>query len=99
MQAKKVVTGDYTDPETGLRFVEDVRGNLHCVMSMTSSEPVDMNIVEEIHKRNKRLERILESLRKENNWLWERISVTIRDKKTPQRSIERLEKAIKERKR
>jgi hypothetical protein len=47
----------------------------------------------------KRLRRIMEALRSENNWLWEQVSKTIRDKKTPQKSIERLEKAIKERQR
>lgn len=29
-----MVEKDYTDPETGLRFVEDIRGNLHLVHTM-----------------------------------------------------------------
>lgn len=43
MESKKLVTGDYIDTDTGLRFVEDIRGNLHCCsmfdMSNTSPTP------------------------------------------------------------
>lgn len=44
MEQKKMVERDYTDPETGLRFVEDIRGNLHCIMGMGSSGVGDINI-------------------------------------------------------
>jgi len=39
---KKVVENDYIDTNTGLRFVEDVRGNFHCVPHM------DMNPIGDI---------------------------------------------------
>ena len=41
---KKIITGDYIDPETGLRFVEDIRGNLHCVMVAGNGGMGDINI-------------------------------------------------------
>lgn len=34
MEHKKMVEKDYTDPETGLRFIEDIRGNIHLVHMM-----------------------------------------------------------------
>lgn len=45
MESKKMVTGDFIDPETKLRFVEDIRGNLHCVMTMENTNTSgDINI-------------------------------------------------------
>lgn len=35
---KQIVTGDYIDPTTGLRFVEDIRGNLHCCTMMMNND-------------------------------------------------------------
>lgn len=38
MQNKKIVVGDYTDEQTGIRFVEDIRGNFHCIPSSGGSD-------------------------------------------------------------
>ncbi len=37
MEDKQIISGDYRDTKTGIRFVEDIRGNFHCVMNMESS--------------------------------------------------------------
>lgn len=42
---KKIITGDYIDEETGLRFIEDSRGNLHCIMSYGDSNTLGDIIV------------------------------------------------------
>lgn len=38
MEEKKIVERDYLDPATGLRFVEDIRGNLHCCSVITMND-------------------------------------------------------------
>ena len=105
---KKVVVGIYTDPETGIRFVEDDRGNYHMVVNVSSNDanhPVEGTVVildpnEQIEKQNKRYVRILEKLRAENNWLWSVLHKTIQEGlKTPRQAIRNLEKSIKERER
>lgn len=41
MEHRKIIEKDYIDIETGMRFVEDIRGVLHCcsVMPMTDTTP------------------------------------------------------------
>lgn len=112
MTDKDIISNDYRDKKTGLRFVEDDRGNYHMVPDNTTivnpptSEPQEVIVKVEIPpqdedsiKKAKRYYRIMERMRAENVWLWEWVSKTIRDKKTPQRAIERLEKAVKDRQR
>jgi hypothetical protein len=38
------VSGDYIDPETGIRFVEDTRGNYHCIHPMAGGTMGDITI-------------------------------------------------------
>ncbi len=101
---KKIIVNDYTDPDTGLRFVEDDRGNYHCVASFTQGDSKqEITIIlennEELLKENKRLRRILEKLRMDNNWLWEALHTAIRERKktTAKKAIDNLEKSIRER--
>jgi hypothetical protein len=110
MVQKKMVVGDYTDPNTGIRFVEDDRGNYHVIpkdisVDTPQNNPEVITVIvdnnETIEKENKRLKRILESLRSENVWLWEIIELARidRKKKNASYAMERLDKAIKERQR
>jgi hypothetical protein len=34
MESKKIITGDYEDTTTGIRFLEDTEGRLHCMSCM-----------------------------------------------------------------
>lgn len=100
---RKVVIGDYTDDSTGIRFLEDDRGNYHVMQKDTENR--DVNVVVDLRNsfemENKRLKKILESLRRENVWLWEQIEIARQtaQKKTPKKAIDDLVKAIKERQR
>jgi hypothetical protein len=38
-EPKLIVTGDFIDTNTGIRFVEDIRGNYHCIMQMEVMSP------------------------------------------------------------
>lgn len=101
MEDKKLTTGDFNDIDTHLRFVEDVRGTLHVICPMTQmQQPNNTTIViqnnEMLDNENKRLKRILEKLRTENNFLWKTIYTAIRKKKTPQKALDELERTIKE---
>lgn len=98
---KKVVAGDYTDPETGLRFVEDVLGNLHCLHTVVEGHneiTVVVDMQNSYENESKRYKRILEKLRMENNWLWYVLEKAISEgKKNPKQALANLEKAVKER--
>lgn len=123
---KKIITGDYTDSETGLRFVEDIRGNLHCVMYMggggtgdiTINIPeikipdivipeipaaqVNVNVTPPVDDPEKqRLLRVTESLRSENNWLWNVMMTAIIDRKKngAPKAMDDMEQKIKDRQR
>lgn len=96
---------DYTDSSTGIRFVEDDRGNYHLVPPDITVNPypqsqnisISLESNESTANMNKRLRRILEKLRMENNWLWEILETAIRDgKKNPKQALANLEKSIKE---
>lgn len=103
MTEKKIIEGDYTDATTGLRFVEDTRGNYHLVYGNESEQNITVVLDgnETTEKQNKRLKRILESLRRENVWLWEIVEVARRtfEKKGAKKAMEDLIKTIKERQR
>lgn len=93
---KKLVTKDFKDITTGLRFVEDDRGNRYLVPSQDIIMSIDNN--EQLENENKRLKRILEKLRSENNWLWERIHIALKERKkySNKKAMDNLEKAVKE---
>ena len=101
MKERKIVVGDYIDPETKMRFVEDDRGNRYYVPAYSQSGQ-DITIVldssEAKDNEIKRLRRILEKLRVENNWLWSVIEkAKLNRKRSPKYSMDELEKAVKER--
>lgn len=92
MKERKVIIGDYIDPDTGIRVVEDDRGNYHCMMiAMPPSNDSE----------KQRLIRIMEALRAENNWLWGVLMAAIidRKKKGAPTAMDELEQKIKERQR
>jgi hypothetical protein len=103
--SKKVIVGIYTDPDTGIRFIEDDRGNYHLIPSSTTEDrEIRVTVVhpdvDDIKRERDRYKRILEKLRAENNWLWSVVNKAVLDGRTGyRRAIERLEKAIKERER
>jgi hypothetical protein len=53
-EQKLIVTGDFIDTNTGIRFVEDTRGNYHCIMQMNTpnieiyeeESPVEIPLIE-----------------------------------------------------
>lgn len=96
--SKKIIVGVYKDEETGITFVEDDRGNYHCVymspgQQTTEIQPIDISYL-------KRLERVMHALRRENNWLWESIEVALSErKKSCSTAMNNLERKIKERRR
>lgn len=106
MTTKKVVVGDYTDHATGIRFIEDDRGNYHIVSSQGSTEHGEIKVVVDtinpFRNENEMLRRVMEKLRSENSWLYEVIERSRKiwkDTKNPKKAMEYLEKAIKERER
>lgn len=97
MKDKNIVVGDFIDPNTGLRFVEDDRGVYHLIKSVEDSSAGTRSLEREVQ----RLTRVMESLRMENNWLWEVLEVAKRDSQTrsPGYAMTQLEKKIKRRQR
>lgn len=102
---KKIVVGDYTDPNTGIRFIEDDRGNYHIIQHDQNTEPNNISISVDARNpfetENKRLIRVMEKLRSENSWLYEIIenSKVIWKRQTPKKAMEYLEKSLNERQR
>lgn len=49
-EEKEIISGDYKDKKTGIRFLEDVRGNLHHIMTHEGGEMGNITInIPEIH--------------------------------------------------
>lgn len=97
MEQKKIIVEEYRDP-TGMRVMVDDRGNYHCFMDNTPEIKVIVENRGDDHEA-KRFKRILEALRRENNWLWEILETARRDrkKKGAVYAMQQLEKAIEER--
>ena len=97
MKNKTIVVGDFIDPETGLRFIEDDRGVYHLIKPGEDSSANTRSLEREVQ----RLNRVMEKLRVENNWLWGVLEIAKQDsrKKSPGYAMTQLEKKIKERSR
>lgn len=95
MKEKNIVVGDFIDPRTGLRFIEDDRGEYHLIRTGDDSSAETRSLEREVN----RLTRVMEALRSENNWLWSILHKALEDdrKQSAGYAIRQLQKAIKER--
>ncbi len=95
---KKIVIQSFVDEETGIHFIEDDRGNYHFIPPYNKEMKVVVENPENSSTENKRLRRVLERLRMENNWLWEVVETAIRERKrmNSNKVLDRLEKKVKE---
>ena len=99
MQRKKIVEEYYEDPETGMKFIRDVWGNIHPYFDLKTDTRVVIDTSEKDKSDNEKLRRILNRIRVENNWLFSIIEGTIKQGKkgTARKALDALEKALKER--
>jgi hypothetical protein len=108
MNKKKFIIEEFEDEKTGMRICIDSDGNKHCFMSGTGGGVGDIYVnIPEIKippvddSEKKRLIRIMEALRAENNWLWGTIQKALDDdrKHSAGYAIRQLQKRVKERQR
>ena len=101
---KLIIVGDYIDTNTGLRFLEDIRGNLYCYMGHEMIMPSgggcncspEINIsIDLAVEKDKQILQLLS----ENAWLWDIIAKAIKDRKEKNCSyaMNKLEQEVKDR--